>query len=169
MTSLGRALATAAAITVAAAAGYWIGQAGLIRLPSHTSESASAQQATGPVIYYRDPDGKPFYSLAPRTTDGGKAYVAVHASEEISVQDKPAQATQAGRKKTPLPQSNGATGHLARAEERLDGDGLHRRLRRRAGGQQSRQNLAGQTATHGRENRARGQAAFCPRRSSRPA
>jgi Cu(I)/Ag(I) efflux system membrane fusion protein len=50
------------------------------------------------VIYYKDPSGRPFYSLTPRNTDDGKPYVAVHASEDVSVEPKPATDAQAGRK-----------------------------------------------------------------------
>jgi Cu(I)/Ag(I) efflux system membrane fusion protein len=41
------------------------------------------------VIYYRDPTGKPFYSLTPRNADDGAAYIAVHASEDVSFETKP--------------------------------------------------------------------------------
>ena len=41
-------------------------------------------EATGQVIYYRDPNNRPLYSLAPKSTDGGQAYVPVHASEDVS-------------------------------------------------------------------------------------
>ena len=43
--------------------------------------------ATGPVIYYRDPDGKPLYSADPKTTPEGRAYIAVHASEDLGFDD----------------------------------------------------------------------------------
>jgi membrane fusion protein, copper/silver efflux system len=96
MTPLTRRLATAAAILVAAAAGYWGGQAGF-RLPLQKSSMAGLAQPSGPVVYYKDPSGRPFYSLTPRNTDDGKAYVAVHASEDVSFESRHAQG-QAGRK-----------------------------------------------------------------------
>lgn len=43
---------------------------------------------TGPVIYYRDPGGKPFYSLTPHTTEDGRAYLTVRASEDVSFDPK---------------------------------------------------------------------------------
>lgn len=43
---------------------------------------------TGPIIYYRDPDG-PFYSAEPKKNASGKDYVAVRASEDVSFEDKP--------------------------------------------------------------------------------
>jgi Cu(I)/Ag(I) efflux system membrane fusion protein len=39
---------------------------------------------SGPVIYYQDPDGKPFYSAEPKQTADGRPYRAVHASEDVS-------------------------------------------------------------------------------------
>ena len=65
MTPLSRRLATAAAIVVAVAAGYWGGHVGSIRTPQKSSVAGMAQP-TGPVIYYKDPNGRPFYSLTPR-------------------------------------------------------------------------------------------------------
>lgn len=46
-------------------------------------------RGTGPIIYYRDPDG-PFYSAAPKRNAAGKDYVAVRASEDVTFDDKPA-------------------------------------------------------------------------------
>ena len=88
MTPLSRRLATAAAIVVAAAAGYWGGR--IVPSPYFIDRSGSAQP-TGPVIYYKDPNGRPFYSLTPRKTDDGKPYVAVLASEDVGVDPKPAE------------------------------------------------------------------------------
>ena len=45
----------------------------------------------GPVIYYRDPDGKPFYAAEPTKTDDGRDFAAVHANEDVSFEGKPAQ------------------------------------------------------------------------------
>ena len=94
MTPLSRRLATAAAIVVAAAAGYWGGRI----VPSHTSSQVGSAQPAGPVIYYKDPNGRPFYSLAPRKTDDGEPYVPVLASEDVGVDPKPGSDAQAGRK-----------------------------------------------------------------------
>jgi Cu(I)/Ag(I) efflux system membrane fusion protein len=47
---------------------------------------------SGPVIYYRDPDGKPAYSAAPKSTPDGRPFVAVRASEDVSF-DEPQTAT----------------------------------------------------------------------------
>jgi len=65
-----------AASLVAGAVGYW---AGGIRLHSdaHGPElgaAAKPKAAGGPVIYYRDPDGKPFYSERPKKTPDGRDF-----------------------------------------------------------------------------------------------
>ena len=86
------------------------------------------------MIYYRDPNGKPLYSLTPKSTDGGQPYVAVHASEDVSfdkAKSKTVSATSSERKDQVLPQSHGSAGYLPGAEERRDGDGLHPGLRGR--------------------------------------
>src|SRR5882724_2548651 len=46
--------------------------------------------ASGPVVYYRDPDAKLAYSAQPKKTPDGRDYVAVKASEDVSFDDKPA-------------------------------------------------------------------------------
>ncbi len=83
-------MVSAAAILAATGAGLWAGQTGLLKLPMAYTAAMTEEHpaATGPVIYYRDPDGKPFYSLTPRNTDGGQAYVPVLASEEVSLDPK---------------------------------------------------------------------------------
>ena len=42
-----------------------------------------ASKATGPVIYYQDPDGKPEYASEPKRTADGRDYRAVRASEDL--------------------------------------------------------------------------------------
>ncbi len=51
--------------------------------------SDSAPAPTGPTIYYRDPDGRPAYSLTPKKTSAGKDFLPVRASEDVSFEDKP--------------------------------------------------------------------------------
>src|SRR6266849_2762847 len=58
-------------------------------LPVAAKQSPAQPEATGPVIYYRDPDGLPDYSLTPKKTSAGKDYLAVRASEDVSFEDKP--------------------------------------------------------------------------------
>jgi membrane fusion protein, copper/silver efflux system len=72
-----------AAVSAAGVGGYRIGRQG----PAERSTTATAAEhvnVSGPVIYYQDPDGKPFYSTEPKSTADGRPYRAVHASEDIS-------------------------------------------------------------------------------------
>src|SRR5712672_598221 len=57
-------------------------------LPAAARQSSAPTEATGPVIYYRDPDGLPNYSLTPKKTSAGKDYLAVRASEDVSFEEK---------------------------------------------------------------------------------
>jgi Cu(I)/Ag(I) efflux system membrane fusion protein len=57
-------------------------------LPAVAKQSPAPTEATGPVIYYRDPDGLPNYSRAPKKTSAGKDYVAVRSSEDVSFEEK---------------------------------------------------------------------------------
>jgi Cu(I)/Ag(I) efflux system membrane fusion protein len=57
-------------------------------LPAAAKPSPAQSEATGPIIYYRDPDGLPDYSLTPKKTSAGKDYLAVHASEDVSFEEK---------------------------------------------------------------------------------
>jgi Cu(I)/Ag(I) efflux system membrane fusion protein len=88
-----KGMVTVAAVMAAAVAGLWAGQTGLIKLPVRTTTTIAEipqTKATGPVIYYRDPDGKPLYALTPKNAEGGQPYVAVHASEDVSFELKEA-------------------------------------------------------------------------------
>lgn len=103
MNALAKGLVFVAAIIAAAGAGLWIGQTGLLRVPMPVRATIEPHPAaTGPVIYYREPTGKPFYSPTPKTTEGGQAYVAVQASEDVSFEPKP--------KTGPLPGSTASPG-----------------------------------------------------------
>jgi Cu(I)/Ag(I) efflux system membrane fusion protein len=94
MTPLSRRLATAAAIAVAAAAGYWGGRI----VPSHTSFASRPARAHRPGHLLQGPNGRPFYSLSTAKTDDGEPYVAVLASEDVERRSKPgAAAAQAGK------------------------------------------------------------------------
>ena len=42
------------------------------RMHRRSMAGVAQPKPTGPVIYYRDPNGKPFYSLTPRDTDDGQ-------------------------------------------------------------------------------------------------
>jgi membrane fusion protein, copper/silver efflux system len=71
--------------------GYWIGRHS-VPSPALAVATESARMPSGPIIYYQDPDGKPFYSLEPKQTADGRAYRAVLATEDVSFdgQAKPA-------------------------------------------------------------------------------
>ncbi|WP_370644884.1 efflux RND transporter periplasmic adaptor subunit [Microvirga sp. ACRRW] len=97
-----RRIRTAALVLLALGAGIWLGLRagqgdlslpGGIALPSWLvsvpGNNGSSPAANGSIAYYRDPDGKPFYSAEPTRTEDGRDYVAVRASEDVSFEDKP--------------------------------------------------------------------------------
>ncbi|MGE0024892.1 MAG: efflux RND transporter periplasmic adaptor subunit [Hyphomicrobium sp.] len=82
-----------AALAAAGTGGYWAGHASIplpgLRVLSAATISAKPEPATsGPIIYYKDPDGAPIYSATPRRTTDGREFRAVRASEDISFEDK---------------------------------------------------------------------------------
>jgi membrane fusion protein, copper/silver efflux system len=83
--SRARMLVVAAAAVVAAA----VGASGWYLMHQDRPRLAVAQPAAAP-LYYRDPDGKPLYSLTPKKTPDGRDYVAVPAGGDISFEPKPA-------------------------------------------------------------------------------
>jgi|APThiThiocy_ev2_2_1041544.scaffolds.fasta_scaffold04276_11 Cu(I)/Ag(I) efflux system membrane fusion protein len=102
MSQAGRIGLTLAAILAAGAGGYWAGHRDLA-LPDLSwlrtvpwLESAgilpvnAGPVQSGPVIYYRDPDGQPFYSAVPKKTADGRDFLAVYADEDVSFEDQPA-------------------------------------------------------------------------------
>jgi Cu(I)/Ag(I) efflux system membrane fusion protein len=91
---MNRAILTSVAVTAliaATAGGFLLGR-------THTKPSdangmtvvtpANAQDS-GKVIYYRDPDGKPLYSLIPKKTGDGRDYLGVLASADVSFDGPP--------------------------------------------------------------------------------
>jgi Cu(I)/Ag(I) efflux system membrane fusion protein len=80
-------LAILAAIVAAGIGGYLLGKSGVgisgLMMGTGAAQS-NAPAASGPIIYYRDPDDRPFYSLEPKQTPDGRPYRAVLASEDIS-------------------------------------------------------------------------------------
>src|SRR5436190_3301841 len=72
-----------AALAMAGTAGFWVARYDFKwPIPAEAKQPASAPR--GPVIYYQDPDGKPVYSSQPKQTADGRAFHAVHASEDVS-------------------------------------------------------------------------------------
>jgi Cu(I)/Ag(I) efflux system membrane fusion protein len=97
MTRKAVTLLTLAALSAAAAGGFWIGRHGLepaAMVAPDPAMSSPLRAAGGPVIYYQDPDGKPLYSPEPKQTSDGRAWRAVHASEDVSFDEKVAVTTQ---------------------------------------------------------------------------
>lgn len=89
----------AAAVVAALAAGFRLGRTEASipawvppRLAALLGVAPSAAAPDGPVIYYRDPDGKPFYSAEPRKTPDGRDFIAVRASEDVTFEDRPKRA-----------------------------------------------------------------------------
>ena len=79
----------AAAALVAAVGGEFIADPARRIGSIHLTRAAAAEPAGAP-IYYRDPDGKPFYSLNPKTTEDGRAYRPVPPGGDVNF-DKPAE------------------------------------------------------------------------------
>ena len=75
------AVAMVATILMAALIGYRLGAGAWPQLAARAPSEVS-RSATGPVLYWRDPDGRFIYSAAPAQTPDGRAFVAVRDSEE---------------------------------------------------------------------------------------
>jgi Cu(I)/Ag(I) efflux system membrane fusion protein len=103
---------TLAAISAAGAGGYYAGSNGF-RVEglafSAPATSKPLPAASGPVIYYRDPDGKPSYAARARKTAEGRDYLPVLASEDVSFDGQPS---------TKAKQSATAAGAPAEADAR---------------------------------------------------
>lgn len=65
------------------------------RLTAMLGGAPAVRAPAGSVIYYRDPDGKPFYSPQPKKTADGREFVPVLASEDVTFDDLPATQTAA--------------------------------------------------------------------------
>ena len=91
-------------VVVVAVAGFRLGRSGYdapawlpfwVAALLHGSPVARKPAPTGEIIYYRDPDGKPFYSADPKNSDGGRSYLPVLASEDLSFEERTAAPTSA--------------------------------------------------------------------------
>ena len=94
------ALPIIAVILAAGIGGYWLGHNGLViseLMMTTGAAQPNSSAPSGPVIYYQDPDGKPLYSLEPKTTPDGRPYRAVLASEDISFDSNAAKFATPGR------------------------------------------------------------------------
>lgn len=103
MSRYGSFLALAVVAAGTGAGGYWAGQHGLSAasamqmlkaniagtLEAEPLTAAGGEAPSGPVIYYRHPDGDPSYSLTSKRTEDGRDFLAVLASEDLSFEDRP--------------------------------------------------------------------------------
>lgn len=99
------AILTPAALVGSMLAGWRAGEAGYL-LPTWLPRSistllekepaAAAPAKDGPVLYYRDPDGKPAYALDQMTSADGREYLPVRSGAEVSFDERPADAEPAG-------------------------------------------------------------------------
>jgi Cu(I)/Ag(I) efflux system membrane fusion protein len=80
---------TVVASIAAAGGGFVLGNARPYLARSIAVVTAATAKASRGPIYYRDPDGKPFYSLAPSKTSDGRDY-RVPPDADISFEDGPA-------------------------------------------------------------------------------
>jgi Cu(I)/Ag(I) efflux system membrane fusion protein len=80
------------AAVAAGIGGYWVGQTDPLRRAPVVKAMVQAAEPDGPVIYYQDPDGKPFYSAEPKSAADGRPWRAVHASEDVSFDEQGDQA-----------------------------------------------------------------------------
>ena len=90
-------LAATLAAIAAGGAGYWSGRSSgplpavferartelASWAPAASVAEPAAPTSTGPIVYYRSPDGLPAYSLEPKSTRDGRAYRPVRASEDL--------------------------------------------------------------------------------------
>ncbi len=83
--------AAVAALIAATAGGFLLGRTRIQSnaAPNMAVVTPAAARDSGITVYYQDPDGKPFYSLAPKKTQDGRDYRSVPASADISFEDPP--------------------------------------------------------------------------------
>lgn len=90
--SVSRIIATLSLAAIVGGGGYWAGKNDVgALLQRYVDENGMATEAeprregTGPVIYYRHPDGLAEYSAKLKNTDDGRPFVPVRESEDISL------------------------------------------------------------------------------------
>jgi membrane fusion protein, copper/silver efflux system len=86
---MNRAVALGAAAAIFAAAGAAFSAGAILRVNPFAGVATISVNAAeaGATIYYRDPDGKPLYSLVPRKTPDGRDWRSVPASVDVSFDD----------------------------------------------------------------------------------
>lgn len=83
----------AAAALVAAIGGAFVADRAMRATGPISIATRAAAAPAGTPIYYRDPEGKPFYSLTPRKTQDGRDYLPVPAGADVSFDDFPNEET----------------------------------------------------------------------------
>jgi membrane fusion protein, copper/silver efflux system len=73
-----------AAVVATGIGGYQIGRHELVVHSIDATAADGTASGSKPVIYYQDPDGKPLYSVEPKSTPDGRPYRAVHADEDVN-------------------------------------------------------------------------------------
>jgi membrane fusion protein, copper/silver efflux system len=76
-----------------AVGGYWLARhpelvPAMPELPSASSQAAEPAMAR-PVLYYRDPSGRPYWSATPKKDERGRDYLPVHEGEETGLEPGP--------------------------------------------------------------------------------
>lgn len=103
MKRFGSFLTLAVLAAGAGAGGYWAGQhdlssAAVVQLietaigrplSAESMPTTAGPAPSGPIIYYRHPDGDPAYSSTPKRTEDGRDFVVVLASEDVSFEVRP--------------------------------------------------------------------------------
>lgn len=93
-------LAAVAVAALAGGGGFWIGHQGGLTIRTgerQTMAITPTTQLTRQPLYYQDPDGKPDYAPAPRSTPDGRAYVPVYEEvAEPTLSPPPSRAAQGG-------------------------------------------------------------------------
>ncbi|MFJ6324149.1 MULTISPECIES: efflux RND transporter periplasmic adaptor subunit [unclassified Rhizobium] len=94
MNTPSRVAATLSLAVLLGGGGYWAGTNNLGSIlgidlagKAVATPIADRNAPAGAIIYYRHPDGLPQFSSAPKNTDKGRPFIAVHASEDVSFDD----------------------------------------------------------------------------------
>ena len=80
MRRLSAVILLAVGLAAGAAGGYWYARPRDVPLPTTTADAASA--ADRKIIYYRAPDGSPYWSARPKQDASGRDYLPVYEDEE---------------------------------------------------------------------------------------
>lgn len=107
MTGAARSALGLAALAAAGLGGFWAGGgrlpvpmpetlvaafAAIASGPDAPPPGPEAAAATGPVLYWRDPDGRPVWSAGPKSTPDGRAFLPVREGKDIIFDEQPAPA-----------------------------------------------------------------------------